>query len=279
VCEQVINWLRPHGQADLFSGPAPGSIALVVLDRVAARRVRALLERAQVLVRDETGWKLSTTSAAGAVMRLFDLSANGFHHRDLLDWLKSPFTLHGFSGKAFLVESIEKVIRARAIVQGLGPIVLALHGAGADHAAEEDRSGAIRWLRAIEAHAGRIAGAIAPLSAFVKALDAALGELGMRAALAADSVGAEVLRVLDDLKARAASRDIGRIRLSPAEFRALIAARFEEVAVAAGAIESPVVMVSLSAAALRDFDAAVLIGVDAAHLPALPPDLLFFSNA
>jgi ATP-dependent helicase/nuclease subunit B len=90
VCEQVMEWLRPTGQGDLFVERGPGSIALVALDRVAARRVRALLERAQILVRDDTGWKLSTTSAAGVVMRLFDLGANGFHHRDLLDWLKSP---------------------------------------------------------------------------------------------------------------------------------------------------------------------------------------------
>jgi ATP-dependent helicase/nuclease subunit B len=280
VCEQVLTWLRPQGQRDLFAEQAPGSIALVALDRVAARRVRALLERAQVLVRDETGWKLSTTSAAAAVMRLFELSANGFHHRDLLDWLKSPFTLHGVVGKGFLIETIEKVIRSRGIVQGLGPIVLALHETSRDESQQDVRSHAIGWLRALEEHATRLAGTAASMATFANALDTALAELGMRAALFTDPVGKEVLRVLDDLRARAtASRETGQLNVAPTEFRALIAARFEEVAVAGGAIDSPVVMVSLSAAALRDFECAVLIGVDAGHLPAVPPELLFFSSA
>lgn len=279
VCEQVVAWLRPKGQGDLFSEVAPGSIALVALDRVAARRVRALLERAQVLVRDETGWKLSTTSAAGAVMRLFDLGATGFHHRDLLDWLKSPFTLQGFAGKAFLVETIEKVIRSRGIVQGLGPIVLALHEAALKRP-ELPHAQAIEWLRALEAHASRLAGNAGPLATFVQALDDGLAELGMRQPLALDTVGAEVLRILDDLQARVAtSKDAGRVRLTAAEFRALVAARFEETAVAAGAVDSPVSMVSLPATMVRDFDAAILIGADAAHLPALPSDAFFFSSA
>ena len=280
VCEQVLTWLRPPGQGDLFAAQTPRSIGLVALDRVAARRVRALLERADVLVRDETGWKLSTTSAAGVVMRLFDLAANGFHHRDLLDWLKSPFTLSGVSGKGYLVETIEKVVRSRGIVQGLGQIVLALHEQHGDENGDEDRSGAIGWLRTLEVHASRFAGEPAPLSTFIQALDDALNALGMRTALSADPVGTEVLHVLDDVRARAvASREMGELRLAPAEYRALIDARFEEVAVAPGAVDSPVVMVSLGGAALRDFECAVLIGVDAAHLPSVPSELLFFSEA
>ncbi|HTT13613.1 MAG TPA: PD-(D/E)XK nuclease family protein [Burkholderiaceae bacterium] len=279
VCEQVVKWLRPEGQGDLFSERVPRSIALVALDRVAARRVRALLERAAILVRDETGWKLSTTSAAGAVMRLFELGANGFHHRDLLDWLKSPFTLQGFAGKAFLVETIDKVIRSRGIVQGLGPIVLALHEAAAARP-EQPHERAIEWLQSLETHANRLSGATSTIAGFAQALQGALSGLGMRAALAADPVGADVLEILDDLQARAvASAAIGRIRFAPAEFRAMVAARFEEETIAAGAIDSPISMVSLSATTLRDFDAAVLVGADAAHLPAPHVESFFFSNA
>jgi ATP-dependent helicase/nuclease subunit B len=280
VCNQVVAWLQTPGQGDLFAARVPTSIALVAIDRVAARRVRALLERVQILVRDETGWKLSTTSAAGAVMRLFDLAANGFHHRDLLDWLKSPFTLSGFKGKAYLVESIERVIRRGGIVQGLGAILLALQEKTAGESGENDPLGANHWLRTLEMHVGRLGSTAATMATLLQALEDALEELGMRTALAEDPVGIEVLRVLDDLRFRTGTvRDIGNLRTSAAEFRALLAARFEELAVTAGAIESPIVMVSLSAAALRDFDAAVLIGVDAGHFPALPPELLFFSNA
>ena len=68
-------------------------------------------------------------------------------------------------------------------------------------------------------------------------------------------------------------------RASLADFRALLATRFEEVAFVDRRIESPVVMVSLASAALRTFDAAVLVGADAQHLPSPPSEVLFMSNA
>src|SRR5581483_8832297 len=67
------------------------NIAVVALERLVARRVRALLERAQVMVADETGWIFSTTSAATAIMRWLDALGGDFYHQDLLDLLKSPF--------------------------------------------------------------------------------------------------------------------------------------------------------------------------------------------
>jgi len=279
AAESVLRWLRAR-EGRAATGAAPGPIALVALDRIAARRVRALLERAQVLVRDETGWKLSTTSAAGAVMRLIDLALNGFAHRDLLDWLKSPFTLHGESRKTWIAQAIERVIRDRAPAPGLAGLMAALEDQERPPLQEEaDRVLAERWLRELQAHAGHL-GAPAPVAAFALALDAALETFGMRAGLGADPVGKDVLRELDDLRTRfTASRSLGAIRLTAAEFRALIAARFEEVPFAGEAIESPVVMVSLSGAAMRDFDAAVLMGADASHLPSTPPELFFFSRA
>ena len=67
------------------------NIALVALDRLVARRVRALLERAGVLIRDETGWTLSTLSASTVLMRWLDVLQSDFYHEELLDLLKSPF--------------------------------------------------------------------------------------------------------------------------------------------------------------------------------------------
>ncbi len=50
------------------------AIAVVVNDRRVARRARALLERAQVLVEDEAGWAFSTTSAATVIGRWLDVA-------------------------------------------------------------------------------------------------------------------------------------------------------------------------------------------------------------
>ena len=94
--------------------------------------MRALLERAQISVRDETGWKLSTTSAAAAIMRWYDLVADDLYWRDLLDWLKSNFTLSGRLDKSHEVDRIERAIRAAGALQGAKSIrrALASHASG-----------------------------------------------------------------------------------------------------------------------------------------------------
>ena len=265
VAQQVLDW-RAAGVT---------SIALVALDRLTARRARALLERAEIVVRDETGWKLSTTSAAAAVMRWFDLVADNLYWRDLIDWLKSPFTLSGRADKAGEIGYFERAIRAGGTLQGAAAMRRAL-AAAERGASADDVKGAREILALIEAQMAVTRRAWPTLAAHLQALQAALDALGMRAALAADAVGAEVLRELDDLR-----RDLAAVAANASlpEFRALLAERFEEAAFVDRRVESPVVMVSLAAAALRPFDAVLLVGADVRHLPSVPDELLFMSNA
>ncbi len=193
-------------------------IALVACDRLTARRVRALLERAQVLVRDESGWKLSTTSACAVVIHWLDLAGADATPQDRSDWLQSPFA----AGARDRLDVW--VARARG----------AKDAPGADH---------------------------------LRGLLAALDELGVAAALAADPVGAVVLDALQHLQEEWRDFDL---RLRPAEFRAFLAAYFEDIG-AGEDTESPVLMTSLAGTRLRRFDAALLIGADADHLPGTPP--------
>ena len=267
VARQVLDWRRA----------GVDSIALVALDRLTARRARALLERAQVAVRDETGWKLSTTSAAAAVMRWYDLVADDLYWRDLLDWLKSGFTLGGRPNKAQEVAFFERAIRSGGALQGAGAIRRAL----ADHAAHApdeaaEAAGAGQLLDRIVEQRQLTQRAVSTLTAHLQALGAALDGLGMRERLAADPVGRRVLREIDLLAVELAGVG-GRASLD--EFRALLAARFEEAAFVDAQVDSPVAMVSLAATALRPFDAALLIGADAQHLPTASGELLFMSNS
>ncbi len=64
-------------------------VALVARDRLLVRRVRALLERARIAIRDETGWRLSTTRAAACVMTWLRAAAVTAGPDALLDALKS----------------------------------------------------------------------------------------------------------------------------------------------------------------------------------------------
>ncbi len=73
--------------AHLAAGRSP--VALVAQDRVLTRRVRAMLAERGVAVRDETGWTLSTTRAAAALMSLLRACAWNASTDGVLDWLKN----------------------------------------------------------------------------------------------------------------------------------------------------------------------------------------------
>ena len=263
VAQQVLAWRR--------SGVH--SIALVVLDRLTARRVRALLERADITVRDETGWKLSTTSAAAAVMRWFDLVADDLYWSDLLDWLKSSFTFAGRGAKAAEIAQLERAIRRAGVIQGAAAMRRALLALDADSAPTR---GALELLQAIELRLLQTRRTAPHFAAHMAALQATLDALGVRPALALDAVGAQVLQHLDALATELAAT---RGRANLGEFRAVLAAHFEDAAFVDTRADSPVVMVSLGAMALRPVEAALVIGADASRLPAAPADALFMSNA
>ena len=71
----------------LAAGRCP--VALVAQDRLLTRRVGAMLAQRGVRMRDETGWKLSTTRAAAGVMGLLRAAVWDASTDAVLDWLKS----------------------------------------------------------------------------------------------------------------------------------------------------------------------------------------------
>ena len=71
----------------LAAGRTP--VALVAQDRLLTRRVHAMLSEQGLAVRDETGWKLSTTRAAAALMSLLRAASWDASTDAVLDWLKN----------------------------------------------------------------------------------------------------------------------------------------------------------------------------------------------
>ena len=65
-----------------------GLVALVDTDRALTRRIRALLADQELAVRDETGWKLSTTLAASHIMLLLRACTPQASSDAVLAWLK-----------------------------------------------------------------------------------------------------------------------------------------------------------------------------------------------
>ena len=64
-------------------------VALPALDRALVRRIRGLLDARGVAVRDESGWKLSTTRASAHVVCALRACAWNAGSDDVLDWLKN----------------------------------------------------------------------------------------------------------------------------------------------------------------------------------------------
>ncbi|MDD5333471.1 MAG: PD-(D/E)XK nuclease family protein [Rhodoferax sp.] len=73
--------------AHLAQGRSP--VALVAQDRLLTRRVHAMLAQRGVALRDETGWTLSTTRAAAAVLSLLRAQVWDATTDVVLDWLKN----------------------------------------------------------------------------------------------------------------------------------------------------------------------------------------------
>lgn len=151
-------------------GRAP--LALVAQDRVLTRRVRALLAEHGVRVRDETGWTLSTTRAAAAIVGMLRAAAWDANADVVLDWAKQAPAMASDD-----VDQLEADLR-RAGVRDWRPI-----------AVDGDASRFIESVRAT-LQAAR------PLAAWLRALRAALQSAGQWTLLLQDTAGQAVIDAL-----------------------------------------------------------------------------------
>jgi ATP-dependent helicase/nuclease subunit B len=241
-------------------------VAVVVQDRVVARRARALLERAQVLVKDDAGWAYSTTSAATAIGRLLDVVSNDAYHRDLLDLMKSPFAFHDMARRERqgAVWRLEQSVRRTNAISGLNTFLsLALNDAQLRSMLERVAGASREFTRRRNTLAG-----------WLGALHRALSAVGIAGGLQADAAGTELLDLLDDLAGELAA---DRLQVSFGEWRRWLGRKLEGATFHDAAIASPVVFTYLAALRLRLFDQVVIAGGDAAHLPG-PDTLPMFFN-
>jgi ATP-dependent helicase/nuclease subunit B len=84
-------------------------LALVSSDRALTRRVRSMLEAQGVRMRDETGWKLSTSAAAAQVMALLKSGAWNTSTDSVLAWLKQV------PAREDICDALEVALRRHAV--------------------------------------------------------------------------------------------------------------------------------------------------------------------
>jgi ATP-dependent helicase/nuclease subunit B len=238
-------------------------LALIALDRESARRVRALLERMDVLVADETGWTLSTTAAAAVIDRWLECVASDFPHVELLDLLKSPFVLGELAARQDAVLAFELALRRHGVSQGMPDIQRLAHA----------EFGTLPvWLAALFDAQQAFARTRAPLAVWLARLADSLARLDAIALLKADAAGASVLDTLDGLR-RDLTDDTEKYGFG--EWRRWLNLALESASFVDASVVSPVVLTSLPAARGRLFDAVAVIGADARHLPPPPAPGLF----
>lgn len=245
------------------------SIGVVVNDRLTARRARALLERAQVLVEDEAGWAFSTTSAATAVGRWLDIAANEAYYRDLLDLMKSPFAFFDVprARRHAAVLRLEAYARDKSVVSGLHNFIGLAEARGDSELAD--------MLHRIERGLATLGRGRRTLARWLDALISSLREIGVAQGFAADSAGQQLLELFERLRQELADEPLA---IPYAEWRRWLARELESAAFRDRAIESPVVFTHLDASSLRRFEAVLLLGCDAAHMPGADPVTLFFNQ-
>ena len=247
-------------------------VALIAQDRVLVRRVRALLDRQQVGLLDETGWKLSTTRAAAQVMALLAAARGDARIDALFDWLRSG-TAWSMPSQVLPLAALESACRQRHVAS-----LAALNHAELEEPAARLWAAAAAVLRDLALPTRQ------PLHAWLAGLSAALQRCGSLPLLAADEAGRQVLVALRLDAARAASgawvATANGFALSFAEFVAWVDRVLEQETFRPAADASAqVVIAPLARAMLRPFAAIVFPGADDKHLGARPGPHALLSDA
>jgi ATP-dependent helicase/nuclease subunit B len=138
--------------ARLAQGCLP--VALVAQDRVLTRRVRAMLANQGVAVRDETGWKLSTTRSAAGLMSLLRAATWDASSDALLDWLKNAPVFNAAAVTAAEIELRKTGVRewrsvSRAETASLSASAALAALAGPLLAPLQSGKALMPWLRAL----------------------------------------------------------------------------------------------------------------------------------
>ena len=247
------------------------SIAVVVQDRISARRLRALLERAQILVADETGWSLDTTTASAVVMRWLDALLTDFSYQDTVALIKSSHVFADWddSQREQAAWQIDHALRRHGPVSGCAGLLALLRR-------QSETAVAIVAVSRLQTAAQHLGMRAKPLYRWLTRLTDSLTELGMLATLAADAAGQQLLALLAQRRHELAG-DTGDF--SFAEFHRWLGRELENGAFVETDVDSPVIFTHLAATRLRGFDAVLILGADAAHLPSLSGHSIFFNQA
>jgi ATP-dependent helicase/nuclease subunit B len=270
------------------------NIALVAQDRLAARRTRALLARfgPALAIRDETGWKLSTTRAAAALhswLSLIRAPKEGPSAADLLEFLQNPFVdIPAILGKdpqvcnGLIAELEDRLIASQAYC-GWESFYIAMEGVRYGNVFRQAPANPLllELLQIVRGRAVQWRSKNVDVSQAYQQLQGDITAFGMATTLAADSAGKQLLDVLLTLELPLQQNKAKPIQLRLSEWISLLSSAIEEASYQEGSkqAQANLSILPLSSTRLREFDAVIVVGCDENQLPAFSEPPLFFSEA
>ena len=268
------------------------NIALVAQDRLAARRVRALLARLgpDVNIRDETGWKIDTTRAAAAInswLELIRAPKEGPTATALLEFLQNPYLdIASCIEKPpevciGLVAQLEDILIASQAKSGWETFFMAIERANdyaSNHASTPNES-LLKLLQFVRERHYVWQELHLNCSNAYALLQNNLHDTGMSQSLEKDAAGKQLLEVIHTFDLR--SSDYQSIAMRLPEWISLIKSVLEDASYEESGKEAQanLSILPLSSTRLRQFDAIVVVGCDEQQLPAFSEPPLFFSDA
>ncbi|MCK5721079.1 MAG: hypothetical protein KAI84_00955, partial [Gammaproteobacteria bacterium] len=247
------------------------NIGIITENRRLARRVRALLERADVPLQDLAGWALSTTRAGAVLERWLECIEEDFAHLPLLDLLKSPFVFSSLNSQqvkhaAYRLE--QDIIRHENIARNLQHYKKTIHSRENKlNWSSEESETLIKILESFEV-ANEL---LKPLLKgshnacdYIETLSASLEVLGMTTLLQEDAAGTRVMEMLETLKYSASQY---KIKFHWSDFRTWLGRSLEQFVFTPEKSSSPVTLMGLGQSRLQQFDALIIASAEHEHLP------------
>lgn len=274
---QIRRWLI-EGKRD---------IAVICADSRLSRRLRALLERSNIHLRDQNGWTLSTSRAAAILERLLQTAEEDYDQVPFLDLLKSPFVLPDWDEEERLNAAwqLERdIIQHENIARGLQRYRRHIRWRQRRLGWAEDGNHPVnRLLDAVEPAIQALQSCVGtdsqPADDYLQALDQAIRHLGLDDTLADDPAG---LRVIEELQTMHDALDGRRLMLTWLEFRNWLGQALEQTYFLPPASEdmaAQVQLLTLTDTPLSDFEALIFASADQEHLPATATTTPFFNDA
>ncbi len=272
---QIRQWLYEGKQ----------NIAVVTQDRRLARRLRALLERTDINLQDYSGWALSTTSAAAALERWLECIEQDFNHLPLLDLLKSSFAfssdnkeqslypIYRFEQDIILHENIaENISRYKKQIQR--------------RANRIDEIWTQEIVDSLNNLLDKLDSAAKPLqklqrgkhnpTVFLDNLLDSMQDIQLTDGLATDIAGQRVLDEINNMRLSLSEREFS---INWSEFRNWLGRTLERYNFVPPTCSSQVQLLDLNSSPLCQFDALIIAGADAEHLPGRSSQAAFFNDA